>query len=76
MDSSDWVHSVAISPDGRTVVSGSADKTIKVWDLASGSLKATLTGHSGWVFSVAISPDGRTVVSGSWDKTIKVWSAR
>ena len=67
------VNSVAISPDGGTIVSGSWDKTIKVWDLATGRLKATLTGHYSGVRSVAISPDGGTIVSGSQDKTIKVW---
>ncbi len=70
---SNSVTSVAISPDGRTLVSGSSDNTIKVWDLVTFREKATLTGHSDWVLSVAISPDGRTLVSGSYDNTIKVW---
>ncbi len=70
-----YVYSVAISPDGRTIVSGSGDNTIKIWDLATGRLKATLTGHSYSVYSVAISPDGSTLVSGSYDNTIKVWRA-
>ncbi len=68
------VRSVAISPDGHTLVSGSGDKTIKVWNLQNGELLRTLAGHRGVVFSVAISPDGHTLVSGSGDKTIKVWS--
>jgi aspartate 1-decarboxylase len=68
------VLSVAISPDGHTLVSGSDDKTIKVWNLQSGKLLRTLAGHGGVVFSVAISPDGHTLVSGSGDKTIKVWN--
>ncbi|NES72560.1 MAG: WD40 repeat domain-containing protein, partial [Okeania sp. SIO2D1] len=66
----------AISPDGQTIVSGSYDNTIKVWDLATGNLKATLTVHSWYVNSVAISPDGQNIVSGSHDKTIRVWSSR
>jgi len=69
------VWSVAISPDGQTLVSGSSDKTIKVWDLSTGKLVRTLTGHTGIVWSVAISPDGQTLVSGSLDKTIKMWGA-
>ncbi|NES89773.1 MULTISPECIES: serine/threonine-protein kinase [Okeania] len=73
---SNEVWSVAISPDGQTIVSGSEDKTIKIWDLATGSLKNTLTGHTWVVTSIAISSDGQTIVSGSDDKTIKVWSAR
>ncbi|WP_013324439.1 serine/threonine-protein kinase [Gloeothece verrucosa] len=70
---SSWVISVAISPDGQTLVSGSGDQTIHIWDLATGQLKRTLTGHSDYVNSVAISPDGQTLVSGSDDKTIKIW---
>jgi WD40 repeat protein len=64
---------VAISPDGKIVVSGSADNTIKVWDLASGRLLRTIEPHSSWIFSVAISPDGKNIVSGNWDNTIDIW---
>jgi len=71
---SDWVRSVAISSDGNTLVSGSADNTIKIWHLGTGVLKSTLTGHSKPILSVAISPDGNTLVSGSADKTIKIWN--
>ncbi|MCL1475093.1 WD40 repeat domain-containing protein, partial [Argonema antarcticum] len=70
---SGYVYSVAISPDGQTLVSGSNDKTINIWNLATGNLIRTLSGHSGYVYSVAISPDGQTLVSGSNDKTIKIW---
>jgi WD40 repeat protein len=74
----DSVFSVAISPDGKTIVSGSAgvDKTIKIWQLADGKLLHTLTGHRLYVNSVAISPDGKTIISGSGDKTVKVWGLR
>ena len=74
-DLSDKVHSVAISPDGQTLVSGSRDSTIKVWNLLTGQEVRTLTGHLDEVHSVAISPDGQTLVSGSKDGTIKVWTA-
>lgn len=67
------VNSVAISPDGRTLASGSEDQTIKLWDLRTGKLLSTLTGHSDGVKSVAFSPDGNTLVSGSADYTIKLW---
>ncbi|KAI3014430.1 hypothetical protein CBS147347_11476 [Aspergillus niger] len=67
------VDSVAFSPDGRTLASGSHDKTIKLWDTATGVEQRTLTGHSDWVHSVAFSPDGRTLASGSSDYTIKLW---
>ena len=61
-------------PDGRTLASGSEDKTIRLWDVASGKKLPTLTGHTGGVASVAFSPDSRTLASGSWDKTIKPWN--
>jgi hypothetical protein len=69
----DTVVSVAISPEGQTLVSGSGDMTIKVWELSTGKLMRTLTGHAAEVWSVAISPEGQTLVSGSQDMTIKVW---
>jgi Tol biopolymer transport system component len=67
------VNSVAFSPDGGTIISGSSDDTVKVWDAANGRELRTLTGHSGEVRSVAFSPDGRTIVSGSFDKTVRLW---
>ena len=73
---SDWVNSVAMSPDGQTIVSGSDDQTIKVWNLDTGELLHTLEGHSDSVNSVAISPNGRTIVSGSKDETVKVWQVQ
>ncbi|HEY9600029.1 MAG TPA: hypothetical protein V6C85_00340 [Allocoleopsis sp.] len=48
---------------------------MKLWDVKSGSLRSTLTGHLGSVWSVAISSDGQTLVSGSDDKTIRLWRA-
>ena len=60
-------------PDGRRVVSGSSDNTLKVWDVATGQCVATLEGHSKDVWCVAMFPDGRRVVSASDDKTLKVW---
>ncbi|GCL59427.1 serine/threonine-protein kinase [Microcystis aeruginosa] len=70
---SETVFSVAYSPDGRYLASGSKDKTIKIWEVATGKGLRTLTGHSGVVLSVAYSPDGRYLASGSQDKTIKIW---
>jgi len=70
----DWVSSLAISQDGQTLVSGSGDRKIKIWNLQTGGLKTTLSLHTDAVTSVAISPDGKTLVSGSKDSTIKVWN--
>jgi WD40 repeat protein len=67
------VLSVAYSPDGKTLASGSDDKTIKLWDVATGQERATLTGHEREVRSVAFSPDGETLASGSYDGTIRLW---
>ncbi|MHC5718011.1 MAG: WD40 repeat domain-containing protein [Nostoc sp.] len=71
---SNWVWSVAYSPDGKTLASGSRDETIKLWDVDTGAEKFTLKGHSGWVTSVAFSPDGQTLASGSHDNTIRIWN--
>jgi WD40 repeat protein len=67
------VNSVAFSPDGRLLASGSSDQTIKLWEVASGREVRTLSGHTYVVWSVAFSPDGRLLASGSGDITIKLW---
>jgi WD40 repeat protein len=66
---------VAIAPDGRTALSGSGDKTVKLWELSSGREIRTFQGHTSSVYSVAISLDGHTALSGSHgdNGTLKLW---
>jgi WD40 repeat protein len=67
------VRSLVVSADGKILVSGSRDKTIKIWHLETGELLHTLTGHGDGVYAIALSPDGQIIASGSLDKTIKLW---
>ncbi|KZP23423.1 hypothetical protein FIBSPDRAFT_456450 [Athelia psychrophila] len=67
------IHSVALSPNGSRVASGSDDKTIRLWDTISGVHLNTLEGHSSSVISVVFSPVGNHIVSGSDDCTARVW---
>ncbi len=67
-----FVWSIAISPDGK-VLAGAADRTIRLWEVATGRTLSTLTGHMDLVQAVAFSPDGNTLVSASSDTTIKLW---
>ena len=69
------VTSVAYSPAGDRIVSGSTDNSIKIWNALSGELINTLNGHDGSVWSVAFSPAGDRIVSGSTDNSIKIWNA-
>ncbi|KJA24886.1 hypothetical protein HYPSUDRAFT_452805, partial [Hypholoma sublateritium FD-334 SS-4] len=73
----DYVNSVAFSPDGTFVASGSEDDTIRVWNSKTGKqvgMPAT-GGHTDWVNSVAFSPNGKNVVSGSDDRTVRIWDS-
>jgi WD40 repeat protein len=64
---------VAISPDGKTIASGSTDKTVRLWDVTAAKELATLEGHTGEVESLSFSADGKWLLSASSDKTLRVW---
>ncbi len=69
------VTSVAFSPDGRQVLTGSKDMTARLWEAASGNEIRRFEGHADWVTAVAFSPDGREVLTGSRDKSARLWDA-
>lgn len=64
---------VAFSPDGRRMVTGSEDTTLRLWEVATGREVRPLEGHTQEVLSVAFSPDGKQIVSGSTDRTVRLW---
>jgi WD40 repeat protein len=71
----DGICAIAIFPDDKRIVSGSQDKTIRVWETDTGEPLLVLEGHTEAVYAVAVFPDGSDkIVSGSADKTIRVWA--
>jgi hypothetical protein len=68
------VYSIVFSPDGKILASGSADATIKLWDVEKGQEFATLQAHHNSILAVAISSNGKILASGSADGTVKLWN--
>jgi len=69
----DAIYSLAISPDGKILATGSYDQKIKLWDVATGNEIKTLSGHNGCVYGLAFRPDGKILASASADRTVKLW---
>ena len=69
------IWTVAFSPDGKTLATGSEDKTVKLWDPITGEERGTLRGHQGRISRVAFSADGTVLATASWDGTVKLWRA-
>ena len=67
------VRSVSLSADGRRAISGSWDKTLRLWNVDTGECLQTFSGHTDSVRAVSLTPDGRRALSGSWDKTLRLW---
>jgi WD40 repeat protein len=70
-----WVFSVAFSPDGQKLASGSSDPTVRVWRTEHTKFLFEINAHEDWIQSVAWSPDGRQLVSASDDNSLKFWDA-
>jgi WD domain, G-beta repeat len=70
-----WVYSVTFSPDGKTLASGFSDKSVRLWNVATGAEMRKLEGHTAIVIYVAFSPDGKTLASSSEDGSIRFWTA-
>src|SRR5262249_48929121 len=70
-----YVLSATVTPDGQRIVTGSQDRTARIWDAVTGQELLILKGHTGPVGSVAVTSDGRRVITGSVDGTVRIWEA-
>jgi len=70
------VTAIAVTPDGKQLISGSNDNTLKIWDLETGKEKFSFIGHSDEITAIAITPDGNQIISSSRDGTIKAWNLK
>jgi WD40 repeat protein len=71
----DYVNSVAFSPDSKRIVSGGGDGTVKVWDAERGTETLSFKGNTSWISSVTFSPDGKRIASAGGDGMVRVWDA-
>lgn len=69
----DVIYALALSPDGKTLATGSYDQKTKLWNVADATERKTLHGHNGAVFALAFRPDGKLIASASADRTVKLW---
>lgn len=67
------VLAISFSPDGKTIASGSTDRTIKLWNPESERCRLTLQGHTSWIWDLAFHPSGNEIASASYDRTVKLW---
>jgi WD40 repeat protein len=75
-DQRSWSYSIrelVFTADGKTLISCSFDKTIRVWEMPAGRLVRTLTGHTDVITSIALSSDEQILISGSWDESVRIW---
>ena len=72
----DYISSIVISSDDKTIASCGQDKSIRIWDVKTGELLKTLTGHSDWIHSIKLTKGNKSIVSCSSDKTIKFWDLK
>jgi len=73
VETNDCVFAVAFSPDSKLLAAAGADRAIRIWEVESGRLQATIEDHADWIFDLAFSPDGKRLASASRDKTSKVF---
>ncbi|PZV15225.1 MAG: hypothetical protein DCF22_07605 [Leptolyngbya sp.] len=74
-DRSNVVHQLAFSPDGLKLIGTGTDRTVRIWDVATGKLLRRLSGHEGFIEQAQFSPDGQQIASASWDRTVRIWNS-